>query len=87
MRTVAIIGSVAISVAMAGCAQEPPAAPIAPVKVQIVTSDYCQIMCRINPGNCLQPFSVNDHALTIERARRANRVVEQKNCASPKRTS
>lgn len=31
---------------LSGCAQEPPAAPVAPVKIQVTSSDFCQIVKR-----------------------------------------
>lgn len=69
--------------ALAGCAQEPPAAPVAPVKVQVVGHDYCAILRRINGGDGRFRWSVQDTPPSITSMRRANAALVKRCPASP----
>jgi len=67
---------------LAGCAKEPPAAPLVqPQVVEVTASDFCEIMARLHPTGKLM-WSTADTPETITQARRLNAAYD-KRCASP----
>lgn len=82
MKTVTFLGSVVICVAMAGCAGEPPAEPVAPVTVKVTDHDFCQIMRRVAGSSGKLTWSVADTTKTIHGLRRLAEAYD-KRCVKP----
>ena len=74
--------SIIVVLFLAGCAQEPPVAPVVPAqKVAIKSETFCEVMRRINPATRGYPvWDVTDGVETIESARRAEAAFKQR-CA------
>lgn len=71
-----------LQITLTGCAQDPPAAPIAPKTVSVTSTDFCEIMKAIAPPLGKPTWSRNDTPETITNIRRLNAAVD-KRCASP----
>lgn len=85
VKAVGYILGVATCGLLSGCAQEPPAAPIAPVKIQVTSSDFCQIVKRAYGPNG-PTWDVSDTPETITGIRRLAASYRAKRC-SPTPTS
>ena len=76
-----ILSLIAFSATLAGCANEPPAAPVAPVKVEVTDHDFCQIMRRVAGASGKLTWSIDDTPKTIHGVRRLAEAYD-KRCAS-----
>lgn len=65
-----LVGLIALSATLAGCAGEPPTQPLAPVKVNITGHDFCQIMRRIAGPSGKLTWGTADTPQTINGIRR-----------------
>lgn len=78
---IAILG--AVVAVLAGCAKEPPAAPLVqPVTVEVTGSDFCEIMCRLYP-TCKPTWSLSDTPESIRSFRRLNAAYDKRCVVSP----
>jgi nitrous oxide reductase accessory protein NosL len=76
-----------LSAALAGCAKEPEPAPVAPVKIEVVGHDFCDILRRINGPRGHLEWSVSDSPLSITRMRRVNAAYDARCSASSRPAS
>lgn len=67
------------SVMASGCAKEPEAAPVAPVKVQVTASDFCAIVKRAY-GPDGPTYDLNDTMRTFTGNRRLAASFRAKRC-------
>lgn len=72
---------------LAGCAKDPEPAPIAPVKIEVVGHDFCDILRRINGPRGHLEWSVSDSPLSITRMRRVNAAYDARCSASSRPAS
>lgn len=71
---------------LSGCAQEPPVVPVAPVKIQVTSSDFCQIIKRAY-GPAGPTWDVSDTPETITGIRRLAASFRSKRCNPSPATS
>lgn len=71
-----------IAAALAGCAQEPPPQPVAPVIIKVVSSDHCGIMKRLY-GPAGPTWDITDNVDLIADRRRLAAAFRAMKCASP----
>ncbi len=72
-------------VAVAGCAQEPPAETVKASIVQVIGDSFCPIMAEIAGPTRKLTWDVNDSPQTIHGVRRLARAVD-KRCVSQKQS-
>lgn len=71
-----------IAAALAGCAQDPPAQPVAPVvRIETTRSDFCEIMRSLHGQSGKLSWSVRDTPETITGVRRLAAAFD-KRCAT-----
>ncbi len=73
------VGMSALACMLAGCAKEPPPAPVAPVTVKVTSSDFCQIAKRAYGPNG-PTWEIGDTPETITGTRRLAAAFREKRC-------
>lgn len=90
LRKIGVMAVVWGSLALVGCAKEPPAQPVAPVTVQVVGSDFCEIMDEVarksGRSDKKLGWRIGDTPQTIHGVRSLARAVDQR-CVPPPPTA
>lgn len=79
--------SAILAVILAGCAQNPSAEPVAPVKVEVTDHDFCQIMRRVAGASGKLTWSTADTTETIHGLRRLAEAYDKRCASTPANTS
>ena len=73
-----IVGLMALSTILAGCATEPKPERVKPVTVRVTSSDFCPILKGIFPPTGKFQWGIRDTPESIQSARRLNAAVDKR---------